>query len=179
MLPRLPGDLATPVLVVQHMPPKFTLSLARDLATKCSLDVAEAADGDLVVPGRILIAPGGHQMKVEKAPDRETLIIRITDDPPENHCRPSVDYLFRSLAHLCADKVVGVIMTGMGSDGTLGCRLLKRGGASIIAQNEATCVVFGMPKQPVEEGLADAVLPLGEIAGQITRLAGRGVATCR
>jgi two-component system, chemotaxis family, protein-glutamate methylesterase/glutaminase len=179
MLPRLPGDLPTPVLVVQHMPPKFTLSLARDLATKCNLDVAEAADGDLVVPGRILIAPGGHQMKVEKAPDRETLVIRITDDPPENHCRPSVDYLFRSLAHACAEKVVGVIMTGMGSDGTLGCRLLKRGGASIIAQNEATCVVFGMPKQPVEEGLADAVLPLGDIAGQITRLAGRGVATCR
>jgi len=116
---------------------------------------------------------------VEKSPGRDTMVVRITDDPPENHCRPSVDYLFRSLADTCGEKVVGVIMTGMGNDGTLGCRLLKRQGAAIIAQNEATCVVFGMPKQPVEEGLADAVLPLGEIAGQVARLAGKGVAACR
>lgn len=179
MLPALPGDLAAPVLVVQHMPPKFTLSLAKDLAGKCPLGVAEAADGDLVEPGRILIAPGGRQMKVARAAEGGGLVVRITDDPPENHCRPSVDYLFRSLAHACGGRVLGVIMTGMGNDGTLGCRLLKRQGAPIIAQDEATCVVFGMPKQPVEEGLADDVLPLGEIAGQIARVAGRGVPTCR
>jgi two-component system chemotaxis response regulator CheB len=179
MLPALPGDLAAPVLIVQHMPPKFTLSLAHDLATKCSLSVVEAADGDLVEPGRILIAPGGRQMKVVRSPDSNALVVRITDDPPENHCRPSVDYLFRSLAHACDGRVLGVIMTGMGNDGSLGCRLLKRQGATIIAQDEATCVVFGMPKQPVEEGLADTVLPLGEIAGQIARIAGKGVPVCR
>jgi len=179
LLPQLPADLPVPVLVVQHMPPKFTLSLANDLATKCALHVSEAATGDAVVPGRILIAPGGRHMKVDKLLDRDTLVVRITDDPPENHCRPSVDYLFRSLAHTCGEKVIGVIMTGMGNDGTLGCRLLKRQGATIIAQNEATCVVFGMPKQPVEEGLAGTVLPLGEIAGQIARLAGRGAPACR
>ena len=174
MLPQLPADLAAAVLIVQHMPPKFTLSLANDLAGRCQLSVAEAADGDVVQPGRILIAPGGRQMKILRQAEDGPLTIRITDDPPENHCRPSVDYLFRSVAHTCGGRAVGVIMTGMGSDGTLGCRLLKRQGAAIIAQDEATCVVFGMPKQPVEEGLADAVLPLDRIAGQIARLAGRG-----
>ena len=173
MLPQLPGDLAVPMLIVQHMPPKFTASLAHDLNSRCQLAVSEAAEGDAVVPGRILIAPGGRQMKL----DREDggMVVRITDDPPENHCRPAVDYLFRSVAHVCGANALGVIMTGMGSDGALGCRLMKRRGAGIVVQDEATCVVYGMPKPPTDEGLADVIAPLDHIAAEITRLAGRGV----
>lgn len=173
MLPQLPGDLAVPVLIVQHMPPKFTASLAHDLNSRCQLAVSEAMDGDAVVPGRILIAPGGRQMKLDR--DDEDIFVRITDDPPENHCRPAVDYLFRSVAHVCGPNALGVIMTGMGSDGALGCRLMKRRGAAIIAQDEATCVVYGMPKHPTDEGLADVVAPLEHMAAEISRLAGRGV----
>lgn len=173
MLPQLPGDLAAPVLIVQHMPPKFTASLAHDLNSRCQLAVSEAAEGDAVVAGRILIAPGGRQMKLDREEGR--MLVRVTDDPPENHCRPAVDYLFRSVAQVCGPNAVGVIMTGMGSDGALGCRLMKRRGAAIVTQDEATCVVYGMPKQPTEEGLADTVAPLENIATEITRLAGRGV----
>lgn len=174
MLPMLPAELAVPVLVVQHMPPKFTLSLAHDLAARCKLRPSEAVDGDEVTAGRILIAPGGRQMKIVRKDDGSGLVVRITDDPPENHCRPSVDYLFRSVAHACGGRCVGVIMTGMGSDGALGCKLMKRQGASILAQDETTCVVFGMPKIPVEEGIADVVAPLDNIAGEITRLSAGG-----
>jgi len=179
VLPALPADLGAPVLVVQHMPPKFTLSLANDLAGRCQLRVSEAVDGDPVRPGRILIAPGGRQMRVARRVEDNSLVLRVTDEPPENHCRPSADCLFRSVAHTCGANAVAAIMTGMGSDGTVGCRLLKRQGGVVIAQDEATCVVFGMPKQPVEEGLADAVLPLDAIASQLARLAGKGVPTCK
>ncbi len=178
MLPMLPADLAAPVLIVQHMPPKFTYSLAQDLASRCRLHSSEACDGDAVLPGRILIAPGGRQMKVVREKDGSTLSVRITDDPPENHCRPSVDYLFRSVANTCGGRAVGVIMTGMGSDGVLGCKLMKRQGASILAQDEASCVVFGMPKIPVEEGIADTVASLDNIAAEITKLAGKGAPVC-
>jgi two-component system, chemotaxis family, protein-glutamate methylesterase/glutaminase len=98
-------------------------------------------------------------------------IIRVTDDPPENHCRPSVDYLFRSIAHHYVGRATGVIMTGMGSDGTIGLRLMKRNGAFVIAQNEESCVVFGMPKGAIDAGVVDTVLPLENIAAAITQTA--------
>lgn len=177
MLPALPGDLPVPVLLVQHMPPKFTKSLADDLDQRCALKVVEAADGQRAHPGEVLIAPGGCQMKIERQAGR--IVTRVTDDPPENHCQPAVDYLFRSIAHVCGGHALGVVMTGMGSDGTLGCRLLKRQGALIMAQDQATCVVFGMPKILVEEGIAEIVAPLEEIAPQITRVVGQGVAACK
>jgi len=173
MLPQLPADLPTPILIVQHMPPMFTKSLADDLNKKCALSVSEAHNGQLVQPGHIIIAPGGKQMKVRKSQDN--IIICITDDPPENSCKPAVDYLFRSVAHTFGGRALGVIMTGMGNDGALGCRLLKRNGAPILTQDEATCVVYGMPKQPVDEGLADVIVPLDRIADEITRLVGGGV----
>ena len=173
MLPKLPADLPVPVLIVQHMPPMFTKSLADDLNKKCALSVSEARNGQLVEPGHIIIAPGGKQMKVRKL--REDIIICVTDDPPENSCKPAVDYLFRSVAHTFGGRALGVIMTGMGNDGSLGCRLLKRNGAPIILQDEATCVVYGMPKQPADEGLADVIAPLDRIADEITRLVGGGV----
>jgi two-component system, chemotaxis family, protein-glutamate methylesterase/glutaminase len=177
MLPQLPADLPVPVLIVQHMPPVFTKSLAEDLDKRCSLSVSEAVDGQPVMPGHVLIAPGGKQMKVVKEEEQAT--IRITDDPPENSCRPSVDYLFRSLMRTYGPNAVGVIMTGMGNDGAQGCRQMKQRGATIIAQDEATCVVFGMPREPIEEGIADVVAPLNGIAKEIVRSMGKGVAACK
>jgi two-component system chemotaxis response regulator CheB len=176
VLPQLPADLATPVLIVQHMPPMFTRSLAEDLDRRCALRVSEAAEGDLVQPGSILIAPGGKHMKVEK--QGELAVIRITDDPPENSCRPSVDYLFRSVARVYGGRTLGVLMTGMGNDGAAGCRALHRLGAPILAQDEATCVVFGMPREPIVEGFA-AATSLQNMAGEIARLAGKGAFQCR
>jgi len=171
MLPKLPATLSAPLLIVQHMPAFFTRSLAEDLNRRCQLRVAEAADGQQVTAGTILIAPGGKQMKVRR--ENGLSVVRITDDPPENSCRPSVDYLFRSAAETYGGNVLGVIMTGMGNDGAAGCRLLKQRGAAIVAQDQASCVVFGMPREPIEEGLADVVAPLDSIATEITRLAGR------
>jgi two-component system, chemotaxis family, protein-glutamate methylesterase/glutaminase len=176
MLPMLPASLGVPMLIVQHMPPMFTKSLADDLNHRCALTVSEACDGQSVSPGHVLIAPGGQQMKVEKAGAH--IVVRITDDPPENSCKPSADYLFRSVSKLYGGNAIGVIMTGMGNDGTRGCREMKQRGASIIAQDEATCVIFGMPKGPIDEGLADVVAPLDRIAGEIVRLAERGAIAC-
>jgi len=174
MLPKLPANLSVPVLIVQHMPPMFTKSLAEDLSKKCALSVNEAYNGQIVEPGHIIIAPGGKQMKVMKS--NGAVVVCITDDPPENSCKPAVDYLFRSVANTYGAGSLGVIMTGMGSDGTLGCRLLKRCGAHVLAQDKASCVVYGMPRLPIEEGLADVVTPLDNIAEEITKLVAQGVA---
>ena len=176
LLPKLPGHFRVPVLIVQHMPPMFTRSLADDLDKLCQLSVSEASDGDHVSPGRILIAPGGKQMRVEQ--NGTSVVIRVTDDPPENNCRPSVDYLFRSVAQTYGQRALGVIMTGMGDDGTEGCRLLNRSGAAILAQDETSCVVYGMPKKPIEEGLAVAI-PLDKLAGQLMDRVSMEVAACR
>lgn len=176
MLPQLPANLGVPILIVQHMPPMFTKSLADDLDHRCALRVCEASDGQPVIPGHILIAPGGKQMKVERVDGH--IVVKITDDPPENSCKPSVDYLFRSVNKVCGRNAIGVIMTGMGNDGARGCREMKQQGAMIIAQNEATCVVFGMPKGPIDEGIANIVAPLDGIAAEIVRMVGKGVNVC-
>jgi two-component system chemotaxis response regulator CheB len=167
MMPRLPSGITAPILVVQHMPPLFTASLAKSLASRCAFPVKEAENGEPLVGGTAYIAPGGRQMKIGLASDATTKVLRVTDDPPENHCRPSADYLFRSVAHLYYGRATGVIMTGMGSDGALGLKALKRAGATIIAQDEGSCVVYGMPKAAVDENVVDAVLPLGKIADAI------------
>jgi two-component system chemotaxis response regulator CheB len=169
MLPMIPKDIGVPILIVQHMPPMFTRSLANSLSAKCAIAVREARQGEPILPNTALIAPGGKQMKIVAGADGRNRIVKITDDPPENSCKPSVDYLFRSVAHHYVGRATGVIMTGMGSDGTQGLKLMKQNGATIIAQNEATCVVFGMPKEAAETGLADAVLPLDQIADMIVK----------
>jgi len=166
VLPQLPATLGVPVLIVQHMPPVFTQSLAESLGAKCALRVKEAAQGDRLAPNQIYIAPGGKQMRIQNLPDGGR-IVQITDDPPENNCRPSVDYLFRSAANNLPGRSMAVILTGMGNDGTLGLRLLKRHGCYVIAQDEASSVVFGMPRAAIEAGVADIVLPLDSIAARI------------
>jgi two-component system chemotaxis response regulator CheB len=176
LLPQLPADLPVAVLIVQHMPPMFTRSLAEDLDRRCALHVCEASDGQAVAAGSILIAPGGKQMRVERLGAGP--VIRITDDPPENSCRPSVDYLFRSVAETYGPRAVGVIMTGMGSDGAQGCRLMHQRGAIILAQDQASCVVFGMPREPVEQRIA-AAIPLEAMASELVRLVRKGAAVCK
>lgn len=169
MLPGLPGDLGVPIVVVQHMPPVFTKSLATSLNAKCSLTVKEAEDRENIQNNTVYIAPGGKQMKLVASADGKNRQIKITNDPPENSCRPSADYLFRSVGDYYVGRTTAVIMTGMGSDGTKGLEILKQKGATIIAQNEETCVVFGMPKKPIESGMADVISPLNRIADEIIK----------
>jgi two-component system, chemotaxis family, protein-glutamate methylesterase/glutaminase len=169
MMPALPGDLDVPVLIVQHMPPLYTQALAERLDTKCAIKVKEANDGEALLPNTAYIAPGGSQMKVAKAPGSRELIIRITNDPPENGCKPSADYLFRSIAEHFGGRATGVIMTGMGSDGASGLKLMKEHGATVIAQDASTSVVFGMARKPIEEEIVDVVVPLDKIAEEIRR----------
>jgi two-component system chemotaxis response regulator CheB len=172
VLAEIPADFPAPILVVQHMPAAFTQSITGSLNAKCAIEVRAARDGEPLAPGVVLFAPGGTQMKLKKSPDGRGVVVRVTDDRPENSCKPSVDYLFRSLAHLYGPRAAAVIMTGMGSDGTLGLKLMKRAGATIIAQNEETCTVFGMPKEPIESGIVDIIAPLDRIAEEIRKAAG-------
>lgn len=169
MLPQLPADLNVPVLIVQHMPPVFTKSLAASLDKKCKLRVKEAEDREPILPNVVYIAPGGKQMKLIAAADGQHRLIKITDDPPENSCKPSADYLFRSIGDYYVGRTTAVIMTGMGSDGTKGLEVLNQKGAHIIAQDEASCVVYGMPKAPTERGYADVIAPLDRIAEEILK----------
>ncbi len=169
MLPQLPAELGVPILIVQHMPPIFTKSLAQSLDKKCALTVKEAEDGEVLANNIVYIAPGGKQMKLIASNDGKNRLIKITNDPPENSCKPSADYLFRSVGDYFVGRSTAVIMTGMGSDGTKGLEILKSKGSYIIAQNEETCIVYGMPKAPVEMGLVDMIAPLNKIADEIVK----------
>lgn len=167
LLGGFPADFPLPILIVQHMPPLFTRSLAQSLSRKCRIDIKEAEQGERLKPATAYLAPGGAHLKLKK--DAAGLFCQVTDDPPENHCRPSVDYLFRSVSQAVPGRALAVILTGMGNDGTLGLRLLKRHGCRVIAQDEASCVVFGMPKEAIQAGVVDHVLSLDLIAGEILR----------
>lgn len=176
MLPKLPKDLPVPVVIVQHMPPKFTRSLADDLDRRCGVRVKEATHGERLKPGTVYIAPGGQQMKLESLAHGFNVV--ITDDPPEKCCKPSVDYMLRSLAQQIGPRVLAVIMTGMGDDGHLGCKLLKQRGAHIMAQEAASCVVYGMPRQIIDNNLADLIRPLNQIAETISQVVRPGAVLC-
>jgi two-component system, chemotaxis family, protein-glutamate methylesterase/glutaminase len=164
VIPKLP-ELKVPVVIVQHMPPIFTEALAESLDRKSILTVVEGKDNEKLEPGKVYIAPGGKQMKVVSL--GADLLLKVTDDPPENHCRPAVDYLFRSLSNKFSNNALGIIMTGMGSDGTVGAKLMKRKGSFIIAQDEGSCVVFGMPAEAIKAGVVDEVVPLNRMADAI------------
>lgn len=175
VLPALPGDFPVPILIVQHMPPHYTQSLANRLNERSEIEVVEGADGMTVAAGFAYIAPGGRHMRVERRAGR--IVIGITSDPPENSCRPAADYLFRSAAEIYGDRLMAVIMTGMGRDGTEGCRVIKQRGGYVITQDADGCAVFGMPKAVADERLSDDSLPLGRIAQVLTRrVSGRRIA---
>lgn len=159
------------IVIVQHMPEKFTEAFSRRLNGLCDIEVKEAADGDVVRRGRALIAPGNHHMLLQRSGAQ--YYVSIKEGPLVSRHRPSVDVLFRSAAKYAAANAVGIIMTGMGDDGAHGLREMKDAGAYTIAQDEATSVVFGMPKEAIARGAVDKIMPLGLLAGEITR-AGRG-----
>jgi two-component system chemotaxis response regulator CheB len=171
IMPLFPADFPLPVLIVQHMPPVFTQLLAGRLKTTSRLNVTEAAEGDAVEPGRALIAPGNFHMRVHK--NGLKTVIKLDQEPPENSCRPAVDVMFRSLEEVYGGAVISVILTGMGYDGLRGTEILKAHGSYVIAQDEATSVVWGMPGAIVNAGLADCVVPLDGVVRQILKRTGR------
>ncbi|EHQ51951.1 chemotaxis-specific methylesterase [Ectothiorhodospira sp. PHS-1] len=161
VLSELPAHFPLPLLLVQHMPGTFTPAFAQRLDQLCRIRVKEAVDGDVLTPGLALLAPGGKQMLVEARAGQQR--IRITESAPEQHYRPSVDVTFNSAAAVFRGDALAIIMTGMGADGREGARLLKRCGSKIWAQDEESCVVYGMPAAVVDAGLADRILPLSQI----------------
>jgi len=170
ILPELPADFPLPILIVQHMPPLFTASLAESLAKACRLPVREAQHGEPVRGGQILIAPGGRHLRVmRREPDE---VLELTEDAPVCSCRPSVDYLFHSLRDCYGGAVLGIMLTGMGEDGWAGSHALHDAGAMILAQDEASCTVFGMPRGPIRAGIAEAVPLIGIAAAMQQKVRG-------
>lgn len=160
----MPPD-APPIIITQHMPEQFTRAFANRLNAMCQITVKEAESGDSVIKGQALIAPGGYHMTLVRSGARYH--VTLNQDPPVHHHRPSVDVMFHSVARYAGANGVGVILTGMGADGALGMAAMKRAGAFTIAQDEASCVVFGMPKEAIKAGGVDKVLPLADIPGAV------------
>ena len=175
VLPQLPASFPVPVVIVQHMPPVFTRMFAQRLDTKCALSVKEAEHGDLVVPGRVLIAPGDKHLELKRV--GTDVVAQLTSGPPEHFCRPAVDVLFRSVAQVYGGNALAVVLTGMGSDGARGAEVLRRAGAEVVAQDEPSSVVWGMPGAVVAAGLAHRVLPLGHVAADMVGVAARARAS--
>lgn len=177
LLPALPPGFALPVLIVQHMPEVFTKLFAERLNGRCRLPAHEAVEGEPVRPGTIYIAKGNWHMEVLAAAHTSSPpTLRVAQGPLENHCRPAVDVLFRSMAAVYGAGVLAVVLTGMGSDGMKGCRAIRELGGSVLAQDQATSTVWGMPGAVAQAGLAQKVLPLDAIAGEIVRMAVRAAA---
>jgi two-component system chemotaxis response regulator CheB len=173
LLPELPAGFPLPVLIVQHMPEVFTRLLAERLSRRCALRVSEAAEGMPASTGSVVIARGNwHMEALPAARPGAPATIHLTQDSPENHCRPAVDTLFRSAARVYGSGVLAVVLTGMGYDGLAGARVIREQGGSVLAQDQATSTVWGMPGAVVQAGLAYKVLPLAAIAPEILRLAG-------
>jgi len=170
ILSKLPVRFPLPVVVVQHMPPIFTSLLAERLGHICLLPVEEASQGAEVNPGKILIAPGGFHLKV--ALQGDAVGVCLDQSPPQNGCRPAVDALFSSVADIYGGSAIAAILTGMGQDGLRGAQILKAQGARILAQDEASSIVWGMPGAVVSAGLADRVLPLDQIAQELLCMVG-------
>ena len=166
---KIDPELIQPILVVQHMPAGFTEEFAKSLDRLCPLDVKEAADGDIIRPGRILIAPGDHHIEIEKKP--LGAVVRLSEAPPENGHRPSADVLFASVAKHYQNRALGVIMTGMGRDGAKELGSIFREGGYTLGQDEASSIVYGMPKAAFEMGHVQKQIPLSEMAAAISTLA--------
>jgi two-component system chemotaxis response regulator CheB len=170
LLPSLPAELPVPIVVVQHMPPMFTTLLSQRLDATCALRVVEGSPGTVIEPGTVYVAPGGDQhMQVRR--DGAAVRLTLVDSPPEHSCRPSVDALFRSVVDVYGGRVLAVVLTGMGFDGSGAAPALHAAGARILVQDEDSSVVWGMPGAIVRAGLADEVLPLADIAPAIVRRA--------
>ncbi len=170
LLPSLGHPLPVPCLIVQHMPPMFTRQMAARLDQLCPVPVHEAVHGEPLRPGHVVIAPGNFHLEV--ASRGTDLWSRLTQDEPENSCRPSVDVLFRTAASVCGGNVLAVVLTGMGRDGLLGARSIVEAGGRVLTQDASSCVVWGMPRAVEEAGLAHEVVSIGGMAGAIARQLG-------
>jgi two-component system chemotaxis response regulator CheB len=168
VLTALPAN-APGTVIVQHMPAQFTTSFAQRLNSECAVGVKEAEEGDHVVPGRVLIAPGGRHMLLQRS--GANYFVALRDGPPVCRQKPSVEVLFTSVARYAGPNAVGALLTGMGDDGATGLLHMRRAGAHTLAQDEASCVVFGMPKEAIARGGAEAVVSLDAVAATLLRLA--------
>ena len=162
------SKLNVPIFIVQHMPPMFTKTLAKSIDEVCALSVKEAEDGEKPLPNHVYIAPGGRQMKLING--SAGIEIKITDEEPGNFCKPSVDYFFSSVADIYEGSSLGVILSGMGSDGCEGLRKMKRKGVAVLGQDEKSCVVYGMPRVAQEAGLVDQQVDIEQMAMTIERV---------
>ncbi|MGN1179858.1 MAG: CheB methylesterase domain-containing protein [Suilimivivens sp.] len=171
LIPKLPANLDAPVLIVQHMPAGFTEALAERLNTLSEISVKEAAEGDVLEKGHAYLSRGGRHMNTVKSAGKQ--IIHYTDEPPREGVRPCANYMYESLADSTYDEIICVVMTGMGADGTEGIRNLKtKKKVTVIAQNESTCIVYGMPRSVVVAGLADREVPLEQLTNEIIKNVG-------
>jgi two-component system chemotaxis response regulator CheB len=172
IVPQFPANLPVPIVMVQHMPPVFTGLLAERLDRSAAIHVVEAEAGMHLEAGTIYIAPGGRHLVVKSTP--RGVVTELNDDAPENSCRPAADPLFRSVVRAYGARTLGVVLTGMGSDGCKGSEAIVQAGGEVIAQDEASCVVWGMPGAVVNHGLASAVVPLTRVVDEITARTARG-----
>jgi two-component system chemotaxis response regulator CheB len=165
LLSEIPADFSVPILIVQHMPPMFTKLLAERLSSKCQIPVEEAVPGVVLKPGQAWIAPGDFHMIVQR--NANAVRLELHQAPPENSCRPSVDVLLRSVAQVYGAAAIAVILTGMGQDGLHGCQCIREAGGQVLAQDQASSVVWGMPSFVINAGLADRIVPLEQMADEI------------
>jgi len=165
IIPRLPDTIDAAVLVVQHMPPGFTRSLAERLDSRSALPVREALDGELVAPGQVLLAPAGIHMKLRRR--GQDVLVSLEEEPRSTLHRPSADVMMTAGAKMYGARALGVILTGMGADGTEGARAIRAAGGTTFAEREDTCIIYGMPKSAVEAGVVDRTIPLDRMADEI------------
>ncbi|MBN2069974.1 MAG: chemotaxis-specific protein-glutamate methyltransferase CheB [Candidatus Krumholzibacteriota bacterium] len=169
IIPRLPDEINASILLIQHMPPDFTGYLAERLDSRAAAPVHEAGSGDLILPGRILVAPGGMHLFLDEDRGRPSVMLFPRNDLQKTAC-PSIDFAMTSFAPVFRDRMIGVVLTGMGKDGTAGCASIKKYGGKVICQDRSTSLIYGMPGSVESEGLADRVVPLCEIADVIVEM---------
>lgn len=172
VVPKLPGNLKVPVVIVQHMPPGFTASLAQRLDGQSQLTVTEAKEGDILEAGHAYLAPGNYHMEIVSANKGgiHQQTVTLNQKPREQGVRPCANILFKSLVPIYGSKIVSAVLTGMGADGADGAEDIKKAGGKVIVEDEKSCVVYGMPKAVVQRGLADEIVPLERVAGEIVRV---------
>jgi len=174
VLKNVSATVSVPIVITQHMPPNFTAILAKHIQDASGRPCKEATDGEKLMPGHIYIAPGGFHMVVDGSGRQK--VLKVTEDPPENFCRPAVDPMFRSVANMYGDRALAVILTGMGSDGMKGGEMIVKEGGTVIAQDENTSVVWGMPGAAAASGICSAVLPLERVAPYLNDFLLKGAA---
>lgn len=170
LLSSLPDDFSAPILIAQHMPKPFTNHFAERLNKYTKLTAHEAKDGDVVEAGKVFIAPGDKHMLVQRSCITGKVTIRLTDEPRDAICKPSIDLLFHSVANTFGDRCIGVLLSGMGKDGVSGMLAIKRRGGKCIVQDEASCIIFGMPKAAIEAGAVDEVVPIEQMGEYLSSL---------